>query len=579
MFVPVAAHALQLIAGLACGWFVLSGYRWIRRRSEALALVVAVAVLARAAAGLALFWVSYLGLPIARGLQVGNGFWQPALDATGYFQLASAAVAAGTLVPLDHSVPAPLYVDALALWMSAVGVSPAAGMFLNLCLYVMLAVLVVWCFEPLNDWRADLPCIIGLTAYSLSPVVLIHSTQPLKDEASNLLIALACMGVLALRRLLTGPPPLSRLRLAGAAAVLMLAAFGLAGIRWYFALIILGTLSIVLTAFGFAGRRIPIRPYLTASVIVLLAVSVGFVGGAGPYSRVLLSTKAEVEGTAPAMQSIAARATDLITLPFFWVQRTATARTGFLMSGGNTNVIAPIRAEAEQPPLVTAPPERRDDGSARGDVTAQASNTERAAERPATAATATPAVIRASVPPPAASSDDPGAAARPPAAPAPAAAPSAQAVAQAEAVRAVPRTLAEHVKAVVVGLGILFVPLTLLEAVSGIRVAGGQGLLLVADFDTLFLDATVLAVLVLLWKRRQTLGENLPFVVYGLILSTVTACLLGYVVTNFGTLWRMRPLVAVPLWLIVIALSPKQAASPAPTRVAVAKPASVPAAT
>jgi len=31
--------------------------------------------------------------------------------------------------------------------------------------------------------------------------------------------------------------------------------------------------------------------------------------------------------------------------------------------------------------------------------------------------------------------------------------------------------------------------------------------------------------------------------------------LLGYVVTNYGTLWRLRSLVVVPLWLLVVALS------------------------
>jgi hypothetical protein len=49
-------------------------------------------------------------------------------------------------------------------------------------------------------------------------------------------------------------------------------------------------------------------------------------------------------------------------------------------------------------------------------------------------------------------------------------------------------------------------------------------------------------------------------VLFGLILAAATTILLGYVVTNFGTLWRMRPLAAVPIWLLVLALSSRPAA-------------------
>lgn len=47
----------------------------------------------------------------------------------------------------------------------------------------------------------------------------------------------------------------------------------------------------------------------------------------------------------------------------------------------------------------------------------------------------------------------------------------------------------------------------------------------------------------------------------GIIFSATTAVLMGYSVTNFGTLWRMRPVVAIPLWMMAIALSPHVDAS------------------
>ena len=69
--------------------------------------------------------------------------------------------------------------------------------------------------------------------------------------------------------------------------------------------------------------------------------------------------------------------------------------------------------------------------------------------------------------------------------------------------------------------------------------------------------AAMASMLALLWTRRRAIGDRLPLVVIGLVLSGVTAVLLGYSVTNFGTLWRMRPIVMIPLWVMAVALSPR----------------------
>jgi hypothetical protein len=77
------------------------------------------------------------------------------------------------------------------------------------------------------------------------------------------------------------------------------------------------------------------------------------------------------------------------------------------------------------------------------------------------------------------------------------------------------------------------------------------------DFDTVVMDAVSLFVLALLWRRRHAIGDRLPLVLFGLTLSCVTAVLVGYVVTNLGTSWRLRSLIVVPLWIVVIALAPR----------------------
>jgi hypothetical protein len=107
------------------------------------------------------------------------------------------------------------------------------------------------------------------------------------------------------------------------------------------------------------------------------------------------------------------------------------------------------------------------------------------------------------------------------------------------------------------GIAIIFVPVSLVQALTDVEIAGGRGLLWIVDIDTVVLDAVSLLVLGLLWKRRDAVRDRLPFVVFSLILAGTSAVLLGYVVTNFGSLWRLRSLIAIPLWILAVALAPR----------------------
>jgi hypothetical protein len=97
----------------------------------------------------------------------------------------------------------------------------------------------------------------------------------------------------------------------------------------------------------------------------------------------------------------------------------------------------------------------------------------------------------------------------------------------------------------------------LLTALSDVEIGGGQGFLRIADVDTVFLDALTLVVLVLVWRRRRLIDERWTLLLFGIVLSGITAVLLGYVVTNFGTLWRMRAVIALPIWMTVLTLTPR----------------------
>lgn len=494
----------HLIALFVFGWLVVAGYRWIHRRSQILGFIVALGILGRLVVGLALFWISYLELPIAESLQAGGGFWQVAVDATRYYSDAISAIQTGVFSANYESFPSPLFVKVLAFWLLLVGISPASGLFLNVCVYSAVVFLIVKMYRPVNDWRRDLPCIVGVGAYSFWPAIFIHGTQPLKDDFFFALIAVVCLGLLGIFRLLTyGRPAAGRLSVLALGAVAVLAAmFGLAGIRWYFPIMVCGALAVVFAIFTIRGRSTPLPRYLAGSLLILIAMWLAAGGPSNFASRFLFPVQGqsgvEVVGSIAHIPSTLASLTQL-------------ARTGFLLTGGDTNIVVPLS----------------DDGQTRAMVA------------PETFATVTPERMRRSKATPSAmTSGGP-----------------ALSEEQADAMLAIPRNRSEHLKTIVMGVAIVFVPISLLKALSVVDFPGGRGFLPIADLDTLFQDAAIFCLLWLLWTRRQTIGTSLPFVAFCVILAGTTAILLGYVVTNYGTLFRMRPMMAIPLCVLVVALS------------------------
>ncbi len=188
---------------------------------------------------------------------------------------------------------------------------------------------------------------------------------------------------------------------------------------------------------------------------------------------------------------------------------TRLARTGFLTSGGNTNIIIPVS--------------KRDGKSAAG--------------IDETFATVRPGRISAN---PRELPGTPG---------------SSLSEEQVDVLLSIPRNRSEHLKTMAIGLAIVFVPISVLKSLSVVDFPGGRGFLPIADLDTVFQDVAILCLLGLVWTRRHAIGTRLPFVAFCVMLAGTTAVLLGYVVTNYGTLFRMRPMMAIPLCVLVVALS------------------------
>jgi hypothetical protein len=99
------------------------------------------------------------------------------------------------------------------------------------------------------------------------------------------------------------------------------------------------------------------------------------------------------------------------------------------------------------------------------------------------------------------------------------------------------------------GLMVIAVPISLMRALSLISVSGGRGLLIVTDLDTIFIDVTLALQLWIVFRRWSWRERDVPFLSFALSLGTVVLLLMAYVVTNYGTLFRLRLMYAIPLWL------------------------------
>src|SRR6476659_2594123 len=92
--------ALQiLLTAIACAglWRLWS---WLDGRGKA-SLIISIGFLIRMLAGQILFWISWLRLPIARSLQLGNGFWFFATDGPGYLSYADELIGKGVAATLS----------------------------------------------------------------------------------------------------------------------------------------------------------------------------------------------------------------------------------------------------------------------------------------------------------------------------------------------------------------------------------------------------------------------------------------------------------------------------------------------
>lgn len=349
----------MLLAGMGVLLFQL----WHRYVAPArLGWIVTIGFLARAVLAQALFWISWLRLPVATHLQTGEGLWFFALDAGLYVPTAFAASEQGFAAIVMHprNVASVTFVQCLAMFAYLFGNIVSVALLMNLLAYLGVAAIIIRCSRAADEltpgpmWYARG---LALAAVSLAPSAVLWSLQPLKDVLNQFLLvafvgaALLWQGSLQRSRIRSGRVLLS-------AVVMIATLFGIAGLRWYLAFILLlGSAGFfVITAVMTRGHRL--AGFVSgALVFVLLTQSVRV--GAGPYIPHRLQ---------PALSPRTSLAA-IATLPGLFVDFTESARGGFERSGGATTIRrAQSRKEVvpANQPHATAAEARADDAQQPG---------------------------------------------------------------------------------------------------------------------------------------------------------------------------------------------------------------------
>jgi hypothetical protein len=286
-------------------------------------LAVAAGFLSRAIVGQVIFWISYFRLPVARSLQMGNGLWFFAMDAFGlYYPQAvdSAHRGVWAIVNVPRGIASVSFVQTLSVGVLLFGEVVSVGLLLNLFWYLATNYLIVrWAS---HNERARTAARIAVIAIGLSPAFVIWSLQPLKDTMFQFLVVALVAGCAAWQSAwLSRVGAWRRVAIATGICLLM---YALAGIRWYFAFVMLVGLCAfaLLVIFRAAGSRVIA---FGSAMALLIVLSRAFLVGAGPYVPEWLRGAMNLSPSAGA-------------LPATMASDVEAYRKGFEQSGGATQI-------------------------------------------------------------------------------------------------------------------------------------------------------------------------------------------------------------------------------------------------
>lgn len=535
---------LQAVALLCAGYVLWRLWRVSEPIPKLLRYLVVGGFLIRAFAGQLLFWVSWLELPFGRSLQLGNGLWFFGLDALSYFGPAAEAGESGlaAILKIRPSLPSVVFVRLLALFAWLFGSVVSVAILLNVVVYLGIAVLII-------RWAAqhDVPeavTAVAIFAVGYLPSWVLWALQPLKDAFFCFLIILFAFAVDRFLAAWKRPPGARAAGIAGTSVFIVLATYLLAGVRWYYAAMALGTAALVCLSILFVrrgGRELALR----AGVLALVGFTSAqiFVTSAGPY--------------APA---------PIVAMVRPWVARKhakpAVVRGVAVAESRGNSEPGGIRGMAE---VVEESRNNIERYAAAGTTIRSGRRLERLDEasappvatrtQPATSApkeTTPPAQTAVSKPaqgtPPAKN----GTAPKPPAA-----APGASVAtvdAKQAAERALPPLPETRRQRILAGAAALLLPRSVAVKLELVSIGGGRGMWWFAELDTILFDIVLLIVLGLVLASLRRGAWRDPFVWYLILVSGGIAGALAYTISNYGTLLRHRGMVVATVVLLALAV-------------------------
>jgi hypothetical protein len=271
---------LQVVLSSVAGFAIFRLWRRIAASNRTVFWLVTTGLLLRGLGGVLAFWLSYLGLPIARSLQIGRGLWVFAVDATLYVQYAVSYAAGGfqSILLVDKTLPAPFFIQTLAAAMLCFGSVISVAILLNLAAYLGCCAIIL----SFGD-DTPRPVVFAIGALSLSPSAIVWSLQPLKD-ITFLFLVVSFFGAARVWQQLWRGGASRRQLVQGVLWSVLLAAllYGISGIRWYFgAVLLVAAVPFAVMTIAGANARIAAA---AVSLFLLLPLSLAaFFAAAGPY--------------------------------------------------------------------------------------------------------------------------------------------------------------------------------------------------------------------------------------------------------------------------------------------------------
>lgn len=321
----------DVLAAAACYGLWRLWRLWFGGADPRAARIAGIGLLARAFIGEALFWISYLRLPLGRSLQTGDGLWFFAIDGAWYMADARDLVHQGLHATLlmNAQYPSRAYIQILTAFVAAFGGVASVALLLNLVAYLATCALLVR-LQP----RVNAAVLVALAAVAFGPAMLLWSLQPLKDTLFAFLLTAL---IFALGRWQERP------RFLPAAAMVVLI-YPLATLRWYVAVILwaMSAFFFVLTALRMPRRR-GWALLAGAALFLLLSQAIRF-GGTGDMNPM-------IERFIDPHTAV-----DAFRRPVEVTNALKKARNGFEHLHGGTT-IAPGHTLAKASPSPAAPPQ------------------------------------------------------------------------------------------------------------------------------------------------------------------------------------------------------------------------------